>query len=200
MNITDILAIIFGITTIIGVYLTIRYGQKFSELEKQRKTIHWTDLLISAKELALQMKKEFVPDVIITPGTNGATFVNILKNEISEDIPVLVGMNFSKSEKMTSIKMSDMLLIETSKTISYIPKYIMKFKDKKILIADDFAMSGDFINQMKSYLVKKQFKEENIKIMCIVATKIAIQSNKSPDYYWTISDDSNFYFPWGKAI
>ncbi|MBC9812389.1 hypothetical protein H9Y05_07870 [Crocinitomicaceae bacterium CZZ-1] len=196
----DTLNIIFGIITIISFGLTIYYGRKSSKLEKSRKKLDWTDLQSCANDLGNRMKKDnFTPDVIFTPGLKGATFVNLLVNEINNQVPVFVGISYWKESFNDEELIDEHELIETNKWYVSIPKLMLKQKNKKVLIVDDFVMSGDFTSKLVQLLIENGFKEKNIKTMSVVTTKVAIGNHKEPTYHWLDIPDSNFYFPWGKA-
>ena len=198
----DSLNIIFGIISVISFGTTIYYGRKSSNLEKQRKKIDWTDIQACANDLGKDLKKtKFKPDIIFTPGLRGATFVNLLQNEISKEIPVFVGISFWKeNNKNFDLNLyEDFYTIETSKWFVLIPKILISQKKQKILIVDDYTMSGDFLQIITNLLVDNGIDKKNIKSMTIATTKVAIENHKEPDYFWMTTSDSNFYFPWGKA-
>ncbi len=196
----DMLNVVFGLITIISFGLTIFYGIKSTRLEKQRKKLDWTDLQSCAKDLGNELKKTgFNPDMIFTPGLRGATFANLLQNEIVQQIPVYVGISYWKDSISKCELIDGYELIETSKWYVLFPKLPMCQKGKKILILDDYVMSGDFLKSTKKMLIDFGLDENNIKSMAVTTTKIAIESHKAPDYYWMTTFDSNFYFPWGKA-
>lgn len=195
------LNIIFGITTLLGFGATIYYGRKAIKLENKRKKIEWTDLQSSSNDLGNKLKKDkFSPDLIFTPGLKGATFVNLLQNELKTNTPVYVGVSYWKQENNGVLKEDNFEYIETNKWYVAIPKNLLDQSEKKILIVDDFVMSGDFLDRLKKLLLNAGFKANNIKSMSVVTTSIAVGNLKAPDYYWFETPDLNFYFPWGKAI
>ncbi|MBE0670104.1 MAG: hypothetical protein IH588_05920 [Anaerolineales bacterium] len=191
----------FIITTVIGIVLTIYYGKKSLELEKSKKKLEFSDFLSCANDLGakIKQKKGFRPDLVFTPGLRGGTFAHLLLKEFDYDLPVFVGVSSWKSDKGSKNHINGFFLIETSKWFMHVPESTLDWKDKKMLIVDDFAMSGDFLAKAKDFFISHGFREENIKTLCIVTTKVAIKNHKSPDYYWMETLDDNFYFPWGKA-
>jgi hypoxanthine phosphoribosyltransferase len=197
----DTLNIIFGIITIISFIVTIYYGRKSIRLEKEKKTLDWADLQASANDLSTSIKNSgFIPEIIFTPGLRGATFANLLQEEFdSINAPVFVGLSIWKKGGKTLNDTSDFEVIETNKWQVLIPKSLFKLSDKKILIVDDFAMSGDFLQNLKKILLVNGFQNPNIKTATIAATTVAIQNGKGPDFNWIEPSDSSFYFPWGKA-
>jgi len=196
----NIINLSFGIVTVISLVATIYFGRKAIKLQKIRKRFEWSDIQSSANDLGSRIKRDrFNPDLIFTPGLKGGTFVNLLINELSKPTPVYVGISFWKAGVLEQTEISDYDIIETNKWYVSIPKSLLKQKDKKILIVDDFVMSGDFLFKLVELLVLNGFKKDNIRSVSIITTKIAIQNHKSPDYYWFESFDTDFYFPWGKA-
>jgi hypoxanthine phosphoribosyltransferase len=196
----DYLNLTFGVVSIISFGATIYYGKKSSKLEKERKKLDWADLQSCANDLGKDLKKtKFKPDIIFTPGLRGATFANLLQNEISGEIPVFVGISFWKEKIKNINSFENYEMIETSKWFILIPKLIMSQKNKKILIVDDYAMSGDFLQNVIKLVTNEGINKKNVKSMTIATTKVAIENHKEPDYYWMTTHDSNFYFPWGKA-
>ena len=71
--------------------------------------------------------------------------------------------------------------------------------NEKILIVDDFCLTGEFYEKLISFLVGEGFKRDKIKIFCAVITQVTKSADRAPEYYHLVTDDDNFYFPWGKA-
>ena len=94
------------------------------------------------------------------------------------------------------------MVIKTTKWHVYMPNIIKTTANKsniKILIIDDFTMSGDFLFSLKKELNNLGYIPQNIRSCSIAVTSVAQNTNKAPDYYYKEVEDSNFYFPWGKA-
>lgn len=196
----DTLNIIFGIATLISLIFTIYFGIKANKLEKSRKKLEWTDLQASANDLGDLVKKDkFTPDIIFTPGLRGATFTNLLKQEINKEVPVFVGISIWKEKAENIQPIPDFIMIETNKWYIFMPNGLLKQNSKKVLIIDDYVMSGDFLEKLKQVLIDNGFDNDNIKTMSIVTTQVAINNHKAPNYHWLITKDDSFYFPWGKA-
>lgn len=169
------------------------------ELEKSRKKLDWTDLQSCANDMGLRLKKEFVPELIFTPSLRGATFANLIVNEFDKNIPVIVGISSWKEDDDVLEQLPNHETIKTTKWFVHVPGLITDFKDKKVLVVDDFVISGDFLLSIKKLLLRLGFQEDNIRTLSIVTTKVAEETFKAPDYYWYPINDTNFYFPWGKA-
>lgn len=195
----NIVSWFFGLTTVVGLVLTIYYNHKSARLEIARKKIGWADLQSCANDLGSEIKKSFQPDVMFTPGLRGATFANLLVEEFEKDMPVLVGVTSWKTKPGAVSACPTFLSIATNKWYIHIPECLMSFKGCRVLIVDDFAMSGDFLEQVKKLLISHGFEDKNIKTVCMATTKVAEHNHKAPDYSWMQVADDDFYFPWGKA-
>lgn len=198
----DLLNAILGIITIISVILTVYYGQKSARLEKERNKIDWVDMQLAAKSLAKKLHKaKFIPDIIFTPGVRGATFANLLENELASNkvIPIFVGTTLAKESKDICESYDEYEKVETTKWVVLIPKCILATIDKKVLIVDDYVMTGDFLQNTITLVLRSGLKKKNIKSMALAITKTTIDADKSPDFYWHITKDPKFLFPWGEA-
>lgn len=90
-------------------------------------------------------------------------------------------------------------VVSTSKWNIYIPESLFKENDKRLLILDDFTMSGDSVTQLVDFFIEKGFSPEKVKTASLICTNTAIDGGKAPDYYCFDIPDAQFYFPWGKA-
>jgi hypoxanthine phosphoribosyltransferase len=195
----DILTWFFGITTIVGTACSVYYGRKSSQLEKEQKKLDWADLQAAANDLGATIKTGFEPEVMLTPGLRGATFTNLLASEFAKEIPVFVGISSWKAKSDAISACDKFFKVETNKWFVHIPDFISNYKDKRMLLVDDFAMSGDFLEKLKDALMQHGFSKDRIKSVCIATTKVAIDNHKAPDYFWMQTKDNSFYFPWGRA-
>lgn len=182
-----------------GVVLTIYFAKKAERLNRLRKRLEWTDLQTAANDLGQRIKKECPPAAIVTPGLTGATFVNLLVGDFPLQPPVFVGTRTWKENAHGPIPNNGSFLIETKKWLVTVPKAVTEYKDGIVLIVDDFAMSGDFLDALRNLLTSEGVPFDNIRSATIAVTKVAIRNHKAPDYYWWLADDDDFYFPWGKA-
>lgn len=191
---------IANIISIIGVILTIYFGYRSLKAEKKLKTMDWAEVIIAMNQLLKRMKRDkFVPDLIVTPGARGAILAELLLGYFSHDIPVYTGISIISSvrkiscingyEKINSLKNWDI----------FIPKSVFESNNFKILIVDDFTITGTFPENIKKLFIEKGFSETNIKTMYVVITSAAKASFRTPDYFYKIVDNDDYYFPWGKA-
>jgi hypoxanthine phosphoribosyltransferase len=184
---------------LIGVVLTILYARKAEQLNSMRKRLDWSDLQAAASDLSQRIKSDFNPVAIVTPGLTGATFANLLVTEFPGQPPVYVGSRTWKEADHSRTPDSHSFQIETKKWIVTIPSSVSALNEGDILIVDDFAMSGDFLELLRTKLVEAGIQQERIHSCSLAVTKVAIKNHKAPDYYWWIAEDDDFYFPWGKA-
>ena len=168
---------------------------------RKLKAITWSDIQSATKFFWKKLKHEkFEPTFIITPGQKGGIISQLISDFYEEGIPICSGYLEAKNKKQVTD--DNYLTLSTTKWNVYLPISLKtcKQKDKvKLLIVDDFVMSGDFLYKLKSTLLELGYLEKNICSCAMAVTKVAIDANKAPSYYWKVVDDKDFYFPWGKA-
>lgn len=192
-----IIGVLGFLVGVIGVMLTIKSNQK----EKKLKSISWSEILNATKLFYTSLKKKnFKPDLIISPGPKGAIVGQLVKDYYNDNILQIVGtLQEVGSQKF---ELENSYSFGTTKWDIYFPSTLVELQEKdklKVLIVDDFVSSGDFIYYMKQNLVSLGYKADNITVCALAVTSVAFSSNKKPDYYWKKVDNDNFIFPWGKA-
>ncbi|MFZ5986460.1 MAG: hypothetical protein ACOYWZ_04950 [Bacillota bacterium] len=200
-SLTPIASWVFGVISVIGVILTIFYGMESKRLKKALKKMEWHDVLIFTDFLWSKLKKDkFKPDVILTPGLRGGIISEVLIGKMGHDIQVFVGISLIKDERDVNANIEGYIKLNVSDDWNiFIPKAILSFKDKNILIVDDFCLAGEFHVRLKNELINLGIPKERIRVSYAVITSVTKSSNRAPDYYWREITDDNFYFPWGKA-
>lgn len=193
--ISFIIGIVGTILSAVGIGLTVRSNKK----TREAKTIDWSQMQTASKHISKLLKRNFIPDFIITPGQKGGIFAQLIMDNLEIMFPIYTGYIFDKNTKINSTQNNDCIIIETSKWNVYLPNYIKHTVDMKVLIVDDLVMSGDFLISLKKSLISFGYKNENIKSCSIATTSVAKNTNKSPDFFWKIVDADDCYFPWGKA-
>ncbi len=186
-----------------GIILSFYFQHENKKLQKELKRITWSDLVIAAREFRIKINKVFKPDIIFSPCRRGATIANLFIG-VNENIFLFVGVreDIRDGDKFKCIpeKLNEHWdTIGTNKYKQYIPKQLLENKQAKLLILDDFAMSGDSLLAITDYLIKNGFDRSNIKTATIVCTDAAFDAKKMPDFFWLKSPHTDFYFPWGKA-
>lgn len=181
----------------IGVFLTIRANQENRKL----KTITWCDLQLAAQYFWRELKhQKYTPTFIVTPGQKGGIVAQLVRDCFDVKIPIITGYLMEKGESDILSKSSATL--STTKWDVHIPPVIENFAEKgtcKLLVVDDFVMSGDFMSSFLKWLLDLGYSEGNIRSCAVATTKVALDANKAPTLFWRIVDDREFYFPWGKA-
>jgi hypoxanthine phosphoribosyltransferase len=196
-----LLTIISTFVTVVSIITSIYYYKKSNKLEKEKLKLEWNEIRTVVDDLTENLKKTgFKPDIILAPGLRGAIISEILIENFNREIPVFVGVSHIHNPS------NNKLDIETFKKIKvrnhwniYIPEVVFTHSNNKILIVDDFCLTGSFFNDLKEQLIENGFNQSNIKIFCSVITNVTKLSDSCPDFYWKIVPDDNFYFPWGRA-
>ena len=122
-----------------------------------------------------------------------------MAQELGCNPPVFIGFTEWKENRPPAVAMYSYVVCETNKWRVHMPEGMFSDPSKKVLIADDFAASGDAMEKIKDAFVAKGFALDKLRMVTIVTTKVAVNSKKAPTYYWRKSDSMDFYFPWGKA-
>ena len=179
---------------IAGYFLT----KKGMRMQKESKMIDWAQLQVAAKSLSKKVR-DFEPDIIICPGQKGGIFAQLMVDELEIQVPIYTGFMVPKGKQLGSWLTVNYFSIDTTKWHVFLPSCIEQTKDCKVLIIDDFVMSGDFLLQLMAKLDEFGYDKNKIKSCSIATTDVAKGGNKAPDFYWKTVDASDFYFPWGSA-
>ena len=196
-----ILNIVLSVATFVGVVLTVYYGTKSAKLERAKTTLYWHDVETICDSVSVSLKRDsFKPEVILAPGLPGGILSELLVSRFDSDIPIFTGISyryFGQTAKL-SIDNYQTFNIRSDWDI-LIPESVLSFKDKRILIVDDFWLTGEFFPNLKRYLTTNGFDETKVKVFCAVITSVTKSSGRMPDYYSLVTDRDSFYFPWGEA-
>jgi len=196
----DILTRVFGIISAVGVVLTIYYGIKSAKLERKRKTLEWSDILMAADDLAKAIKRtKFIPEVIFSPSVRGGIVAELVSQSLHLSTPVILGFSEWKYGELFDGDLTAYDSFDTSRWTVHLPRMLYCNVDRRILIVDDLAMSGDALAQIKLKLEENGCPKDNIKTATVVASKISGQNHKAPDHCWMETESTDFFFPWGKT-
>ncbi|MDE6605510.1 MAG: hypothetical protein K2K85_05785 [Clostridia bacterium] len=195
--ISEIVGVVGTLLGAWGVVLTIISNRRNRKL----KTVTWSDMQSATKFFWRNLNHiKFKPTFIITPGQKGGIIAQLISDFYEEKMPIFSGFLEKKDNKQ--VLDDNYLTLSTTKWHVHMPislKTCENKEDVKLLIVDDFVMSGDFLHKLKSVLLELGYLEQNIYSCAIAVTKVAIDANKAPNYHWKVVDDKDFYFPWGKA-
>jgi hypoxanthine phosphoribosyltransferase len=199
-------AVFSTILAVIGIVLTFYFGRKTLKLEKEKITLDWEDVEIATTDLSSSIKEKFKPDIIFIPDMKDGTIGHMIKSYLSTEsftIPIMVGIlvwkNVPEKSEIPEFIKPSYDNCETKKWRAYIPKEIIKYKEKKVLIIDDYVLSGDFAGELRQWFRTNGFEENNIKFASIITTSVANADANAPDFFWKETETLNFYFPWGKG-
>ena len=191
MDILNILQVISYIVTAISIPSAIGFLRHFI---KYRKTISWKKVKKGAKVLIKKVKK-IDPDLIITFSGRGAIFANIIITELDNQYPIYTCL-LKKRYNDSFLAPQDWQAFDTTKWRVYVPKEVLDFTDKKILIIDDITRYGETINSLSEYLRNQGVSSQDIYNMSLMANKDVLTSIWVPQYYWRIIDTIEFKTPW----
>jgi hypoxanthine phosphoribosyltransferase len=195
---------------IVGVILTIYYATKavrsqeqVRRLEGLRKRLDWTEIQTAASDLAQSLlAKGVIPRAFVTPGLNGATFANLLRDALGSSAPVYVGVSHWKEDdpKDGNLLVEDAaayISLETSKWRVFLPRVPASVASGTVLLVDDLVMSGDFLVAARTALLSSGISR--VTTAAIVTTEVASRGKKAPEHSWLTTHETEFYFPWGRS-
>lgn len=194
---TLVLTVIFGVTTVIGLGVSVHYGRRSARLEKRLESFDWEEVLVGVTDLAGEVKS-FGVDLIYAMSMRGAIVSYFLTDVLPTSPPVIVGIQQWTDEAPLLEEVDGYEMVETVRSRVQIPDGLKALKDRKLLIVDDLALSGDALVAVRERIVDWGFERENTKTLTLVATNIAVRNGKAPDAYWQAVDRPGF-FPWGRA-
>lgn len=168
------------------------------------KTVSWNDLQIATKHIWKDLKKiQFTPDIILSPDPKGGIVGYMISKFYDNDIFTNIGHARRKGmARSVSFSDANYIVLHTNKWEVAFSKQVIEMdgkSDLKVLIVDDFVLSGDFNIELVDLLLSAGYQRQNIIVCCVAVTTVAIQSEKAPKFYWKVVDNEDFYFPWGKA-
>lgn len=126
----------------------------------------------------------------MTVSIPGRIIADLLSIRNIDNIPHYAGMPIKND--------SSAFVLETTKNKVALPKEIFRDTGKKLLIIDSAVVTGDTLQNLIKILIDNGFKKTNIKSASILATDLAIKSEKGLDYYYYTAFDTNYNMPWGK--
>ena len=190
---------VFGIFGVGGTLFSLITEWRRRKTERENKSLSWEELMAGTTDLFKDIRSNFDPEVILTPNLRGGIIAHLIIDQFDRHIPAFVGQIFWKKSGGEVKPIPSHFKIATGKWELFIPEAIIEFKDSRLLIVDDFSMSGDTLANVKDELILRGFNPELIKTASLVTTKVAVDNNKSTDFRWRVNENNDFYFPWGKA-
>ena len=71
------------------------------------------------------------------------------------------------------------------------------YSKQKVIIVDDFCISGDSLASLRNGLVELGFARTNILTVAPICTQLAIAGKNPADHFWTEVESHKVNFPWG---
>jgi len=159
----------------------------------------WNDLEPAAANIANKINTDnFEPEMIYAPSIYAGLIATFISKNLSNNIPIFVGVAEWRASGEFRGKLTDDHFSTERWRIS-IPGAILENYNLRVLIVNDWVMSGDGLEKIVEILTENKFDRARIKSATLIATSVAIKNNKAPDYYWKKTEKPTFSFPWGLA-
>jgi hypoxanthine phosphoribosyltransferase len=189
--------VILGITTVFGFGLAVWQAMRAEQLNKRQRDLDWPRFRNAASDLARSVDRSgFMPDFILSMSDRGAMVGHLVARELRRQIPIIT-VGYLDQEEEVSIP--GFLTLRGSKATTFLPDGLKGLKEKRVLLVDDFVMSGDGLLRVKDQLLDYGFAKDSIKSGAVVATKVSMANKKGPDFFAREARDFDFFFPWGRA-
>jgi hypoxanthine phosphoribosyltransferase len=185
---------------IAGVLGTVYYGRKSLLLEKRLTRFDWADVVTGVRYLVGRTEALRKTDLILSLSGPGSIVSNLLITQSHRYVPLYIGVSVRNDQAVPYCLPQEWQTIRTTKWTSYVPAEVFRHTDRRVLICDDVAISGDTLMALVELLLAHGFKRANIRTAVLFATDVAIAARKGPDLYWMKISDGEFYLPWGNAL
>lgn len=214
--------LVTNITAVVGVIASLYFGLRTlkhrgetNKLLRASTNFDWGQMLVAADVIAKEMRrKNFSPHLILAIHGGGAIFAQLLSIQLGEEIPLTNihilakkddapssgNLVFLRNEwaQLAPEDTKDFLLTITNKWVQFIPEYLKQDSaDKKVVVVDDFCISGDSLASVRDGLKGLGFARDNIKTVAPLATRQAINAANPPDFWWIVVNTDAVNFPWG---
>lgn len=181
---------------LIGVLVSIYFGVKAKRLERRIKRYSWADIESGISFLANHAFSEFSPDVILTVSMPGTIVASLMLAKRAIFLPCLMASPFKVTGNNLPENPSNTIV--TSKWHIHVPDELLSYRQRKIMIVDGAALTGDTMIAVNNFLVTNGFSRSNIYWATLFATEMALEAGKAPNIHWITVPDSNVYLPWGR--
>jgi hypoxanthine phosphoribosyltransferase len=189
--------VILGITTVVGFGLAIWQAIRAEQLNRRQRDLDWPRFRNAASDLARSIDRSgFAADYILAISERGAIVGNLVARELRKQIPIITVAYLDKTDNTS---LPGYLTLAGTKSTAFLPAGLKDLHDSKVLLLDDFVMSGDGLCRMRDQLLAYGFAAANLRSGAVVATRLAIANRKGPDFFARETKDYDFFFPWGRA-
>ncbi|WCN83810.1 phosphoribosyltransferase [Micromonospora sp. LH3U1] len=190
--------VILGATTVIGFGLAIWQAVRAEQLNRRERDLDWPRFRSTTSDLARSIdRSDFMPEVILALSERGAMVAHLVARELRRQVPIVTVAYLGRPDGNADIPGYE--AIHGTKAVLFLPERIGELQGRRLLLLDDFVMSGDGLHATIAALLGKGFDRQDIRSGAVVATKLSIVSKKGPDYFGREARNFDFYFPWGRA-
>ena len=176
--------------------------RKLKEEEQKSMEISWQQVERAAEDLSATIKKEFHPNIVLTPGQRGGIFAYFMlaKYYDGDPISIVTGHSIPKENQEEITTGENEVLLISDKYYIVLPTEKLSNPNQKVLIVDDCVFGGSTMKEITKYLIDTcQYKADNIKSCVIITSQHSIPGGFAPDYYWE-KRASDFFFPWDLSL
>jgi hypoxanthine phosphoribosyltransferase len=189
---------ILGATTVVGFGLAMWQTWRAEQLNRRQRDLDWPRFTSATADLARSIdRSDFMPDLILALSERGAMVAHLVARELRRQVPILTLAYLGRPDDRASIPGHESL--RGSKAVSFLPDRIGDLGDQRILLIDDFVMSGDGLARVRRALLARGFEPDRLRSGAVIATRLSIANKKGPDFYARETNDFDFHFPWGRA-
>lgn len=190
--------VLLSATTVIGFALAIWQSIRAEQLNRRQRDLDWPRFRSAASDLARAVdRSDFVPDVILALSERGAMVAYLIARELHHQVPIITAGYLNAPGDV--VDLPGFTALRGTKATVYLPERIDELGDRRLLLVDDFVMSGDGMATVVRTLTEAGYPAERIRTAAVVATRLSIVSRKGPDFRAREAHDFDFYFPWGRA-
>src|SRR5947207_1838260 len=138
-----------------------------NESRRRKERLHrqqrfeWEHVTQGVRQLCKQIRSSgFEPDFLIGIPGAGMILIELSVIELGEDIPIY---NVQQKHSGTSGQFFGAgVEVQTAKWRYWIPSEILQQTDRRVLLLDDYAQSGDTLFGLRAALMEKGFAPEKI--------------------------------------
>jgi hypoxanthine phosphoribosyltransferase len=192
-----ILNVVFGMTTIVGVILSVYFYRRSRDAHRQRFRYTWTDIEQGVQYLRDKVTKDFSPDVIIHPAGAGGVVANLFLLSLGTRIPMFEFMiedpqrpwtwspeHFSRLHSLRwDVRLPD--------SLASVPR------GSRIVIVDAVCLTGSTVSALREKLADLGF--ERVRFAALLRVTPADGIVVVPDVYYIENPTNEWYWPWGKG-
>jgi hypoxanthine phosphoribosyltransferase len=192
------LNVVLTTTTVIGFGLAIWQALRVEQLNRRERDLDWPRFRGAASDLARAVdRSDFMPDVILALSDRGAIVAHLVARELRTQVPIVTVGYLSTADK--TVELPGYVPLRGTKSTVFLPGRLHEQSGWKVLLVDDFVMSGDGLSRAREELITQGFDPGRIRRGAVMATKLALANRKGPDFFAREARDFDFFFPWGRA-